>query len=76
MFIDVDDITGDVFLHSIQSQASTDCLVCETDVGIDTTLTFSSTTAGYNVLASHSQLVGHNYSYWAPRCSGKLFTFV
>ena len=74
MFIDVDDTTGQAFLHSIQPQAFSDCLVCETDVQIETTLTFSSTTAEYQLFTSNSQLVGHNYSYWTSRCSGKFIT--
>ena len=51
------------------------CFVCETDVKIETLLTFSSINAKYQLLVSHSQLVGHDYSYWALRCSGKLFSF-
>ena len=53
-----------------------DCLACETDVEIDTLLTFSSTSADYQILTSHSRLVGYDYSYWASRCSGKFFTFL
>ena len=37
------------------------CLACETDVEIETLLTFCSTSADYQVLNSHLQLVGYDY---------------
>ena len=52
-----------------------DCLVCETDVEVETLLTFSSSSADYQLLVSDSQLVGHDYFSWASACSGKWFTF-
>ena len=42
------------------------------DVEIETLLTFSSASAEYQLLVSHSQLVGHDYFAWASACSGKL----
>ena len=52
-----------------------DCLVCETDNDIETSIRFSSTTRDYELLVNHLQLIGHDYSYWKARCSGKLITF-
>ena len=48
-----------------------DCLVCETDVDVDTFPTFSSTSADYQLLVSDSQLVGDDYFSWVSTCSGK-----
>ena len=47
------------------------CLVCETDFGIEILNNFSSTNAEYQLLSSHLQLTGREYSFWESRCSGK-----
>ena len=52
-----------------------DCLVCETNVGVETALTFASINAEYRLLTSQSQLVGHDYLSWASACTGKQFIF-
>ena len=65
-------IGGDDFLTSFSPGHFTTCLVCETDVEIETHNEFSSTTAEYQLLTSHRQLVGHDYSFWASRCSGRI----
>ena len=52
-----------------------DCVVCETDVESETLLTFSSTSAEYQLLVSNSELVGHDYFSWVSACLGKWFTF-
>ena len=57
-------------LTSASANFISDCLVCETDVEIETTLRFSSTTAEYQLITSHSQLVSHDYSSWVSACSG------
>ena len=67
---------GDDFLTSFPPGSFGTCLVCETDVGIETINAFSSTTADYQLLTSHSQLVGHDYSFWASRCSGNIELFI
>ena len=48
-----------------------DCLLCETDVEVETLLTFSSSSADYQLLVSDSQLVGHDYFSWVSACSGR-----
>ena len=75
MAISVTDDTFRLFSVARTLPFRTHCFVCETDIKIETLLTFSSINAKYQLLVSHSQLVGHDYSYWALRCSGKLFTF-
>ena len=60
-------------LQSFPSPAVTNVLACETDVEIETLLTFASTATEYQLLVSNSQMVGHDYSYWVSRCSGKLY---
>ena len=70
-------VRTDTGFYSLQHIPSAfNCLACESDVEIETLLTFSSTTSDYQVLTSHSQLVGYDYSYWVSRCLGKLFTFL
>ena len=68
------------FQHPLRSSARDgrfpNCLVCETDVEIETLHTFASINAEYQLLVSHSQLVGHDYNFWTSRCSGKLFIFL
>ena len=51
-----------------------ECLICETNIEIETSLTFSSTNAEYLLLTSNSQLIGYDYSFWKFRCSGKLLS--
>ena len=62
---------SDDFLTSFPKAGPPKCLVCETDFGIETLNDFSSTNTEYQLLTSHSQLVGHDYSFWASKCSGK-----
>ena len=63
-------------LTSVLPIINPDCLVCETDVEIDTAFTFSSTTAQYQLLTSHSQLVGRDYSSWVSTCSGEFIYYL
>ena len=49
------------------------CILCETEVGIETLLTFSSTTIKYQVLVSQ---VAFDYLSWTSSCSSKLFILI
>ena len=73
--VSINIVRSDTDFFSLQHMPSAfNCLACERDVKIETLLTFSSTTADYQVLASDSQLVEYDYTYWVSRCLGRLFT--
>ena len=73
--VSINIVRNDTDFYSLQHMPSAfNCLACERDVEIETLLTFSSTTADYQLFDSDSQLVGYDYSYWVSRCLGRLFT--
>ena len=51
------------------------CTLCEENI-VNATFAFSSPTTDYQLLDSEGSGIGHNYSYWASRCAGMLFTFL